>query len=279
MPKSDFVAVTMTGELCDCFESKRQGVEAILDAVRLAADTTPILVWTTTGSFKDSKDARVDYLRTAAANWLALATFAGRFVPSETGLLIDLGSTTTDIVPLINGRPVPRGITDPERLRCRELIYTGVRRTPVCALLGGEGAAEFFATTLDVYLLLGEIPPDPNDRRTADGRPATVQAAHARMARMMCADSETCSVETAMKVARELYARQSTLLQDAVAQVSARLPSSPTTAVISGSGEFLARRLVCEAKTISLAEKLGPAISSAACAYAVAMLAREFVDR
>ena len=68
-------------------------------------------------------------------------------------------------------------------------------------------------------------------------------------------------------------------LQNAVAQVSARLPSSPTTAVISGSGEFLARRLVCEAKTISLAEKLGPTVSSAACAYAVAMLAREFVDR
>src|SRR6266851_4711530 len=197
MPKSDVLAVTMTGELCDCFESKRQGVQAILDAVRLAAGTTPILVWTTTGSFKDSEAARADSKKTAAANWLALATFAGRFVPSETGLLIDLGSTTTDIVPLLNGRPVPQGFTDSERLRCRELIYTGVRRTPVCALLGGEGAAELFATTLDVYLLLGEIPPDPNDRRTADGRRATVEAAHARMARMMCEDAETCSVEAA----------------------------------------------------------------------------------
>jgi len=68
MPKSDFVAVTMTGELCDCFESKRRGVEAILDAAKIAVETTPILVWTTTGSFRDKEDARADYLKTAAAN-------------------------------------------------------------------------------------------------------------------------------------------------------------------------------------------------------------------
>jgi len=282
MPKSDLLAVTMTGELCDCFESKRQGVQAILEAAKLAAESTPVLVWTTTGCFKNAEDAQADYMKTAAANWLALATWAGRFVPSGTGLVIDVGSTTTDIVPLLNGRPVPRGLTDPERLHCRELVYAGVRRTPVCALLGGEGAAEFFATTQDVYLLLGEMPPDPNDRRTADGRPATVEAAHARMARMICAEKETCSLEGATGLAREVYTRQLALLQSAVAQVSADLSSPPRTAVISGSGEFLARRLVAGSasdriSTISLAEKLGPGISSVACAYAVAMLAQEFV--
>jgi probable H4MPT-linked C1 transfer pathway protein len=221
-------------------------------------------------------------MKTAAANWLALATWAGRLVPSGTGLLIDVGSTTTDIVPLLNGRPVPRGLTDPNRLRYRELVYTGVRRTPVCALLGGEGAAEFFATTQDVYLLLGERPPDANDRHTADGRPATVEAAHARMARMICADAENCSLEAARNLAREVHDRQLALVQDAVAQVSSHLPIPPRTAVISGSGEFLARRLVVgratdRISTISLTEKLGPAMSSGACAYAVAMLGQEYL--
>jgi probable H4MPT-linked C1 transfer pathway protein len=277
MPQSDFLAVTMTGELCDCFESKRQGVQAILEAVKLAAGLTPILVWTTTGCFTNAEDAQANYLKTAAANWLALATWSGRLVPSGTGLVIDVGSTTTDIVPLLNGRPVPRGLTDSDRLRYRELIYTGVRRTPVCALLGGEGAAEFFASTQDVYLLLGEMPPDPNDRRTADGRPATVEAAHVRIARMICADKETCLVEDAMKLARGVYHRQLALMKDAVVQVSVHLPRPPETLVISGSGEFLARRLVGGVKTISLAEKLGPAMSSAACAYAVAMLAQEYL--
>ena len=74
MPKSGLVAVTMTAELCDCFETKRQGVQAILDAVKIAAGTTPILVWTTTGCFTNAEDAQANYLKTAAANWLALAT-------------------------------------------------------------------------------------------------------------------------------------------------------------------------------------------------------------
>jgi len=275
MPKSDLLAVTMTGELCDCFESKRQGVQAILDAVKLTATHIPIRVWTTSGSFKNLEEAKADFLKTAAANWLALASYAGRLAPHGRALLIDIGSTTTDIVPLLDGRPIPRGQTDPERLASRELVYTGVQRTPVCALLGGEGAAELFATTRDVYLLLGNLQPDANDRHTADGRPATKEAAHARLARMICADSETCLPQVTMNLAQEVFHRQRTLLRSAIAHVSAQLPSPPRTIVISGSGEFLARQLMTGVEIISLAEKLGPVVSSAACAYTVATLAQE----
>ena len=42
-----------------------------------------------------------------AVNWLALATFAGRFLPTGPGLLLDIGSTTSDLVPLQDGRPRP----------------------------------------------------------------------------------------------------------------------------------------------------------------------------
>ena len=279
MPKSDLLAVTMTGELCDCFDSKRQGVRAILDAVKLAATHSPIQVWTTSGSFKNLEEAQADFLKTAAANWLVLASYAGRLAPHGRALLIDIGSTTTDIVPLLDGRPIPRGQTDPERLACRELVYTGVRRTPVCALLGGEGAAELFATTGDVYLLLGGLPPDANDRHTADGRPATIEAAHARLARMICADSETCSLQVTQKLAQEVFHRQRALLRSAVTHISAQLPSPPRMIVISGSGEFLARQLVTNVEIISLAERLNPDLSSAACAYAVAVLAQEMLSR
>ena len=111
MPRSDLLAVTMTGELCDCFESKRQGVQAILDAVKLTATHIPIQVWTTSGSFKNLDEAKADFLKTAAANWLALASYAGRLAPKGSALLIDIGSTTTDIIPLHDGRPIPRGAT------------------------------------------------------------------------------------------------------------------------------------------------------------------------
>ncbi len=172
MPPHDVLAVTMTGELCDCFTCKREGVETILDSVQDVAGRTPVRVWTTHGQFFPLKDARQEPLRVAAANWLAAASFAGHYAMEGAALFLDTGSTTTDIIELWNGKPVPSAWTDVDRLKWDELVYTGVRRTPVCALLGPKVAAEFFATTLDVYLVLGLIPEDEEDCNTADNRPA-----------------------------------------------------------------------------------------------------------
>jgi probable H4MPT-linked C1 transfer pathway protein len=273
------LAVTMTGELCDCFESKRQGVNAILDAVTAAAGPTPVKVWRSDGRFVDVPAARATPLAVAAANWLALAVYAGRHAPAGPALLLDIGSTTTDIVPLQGGKPVPLGRTDPERLDSHELAYTGVRRTPLCALLGMGGAAELFATTLDVFLVLGDIAEDSTDTATADGRPATRAAAHARLARMLCADLETSTEEERRKLAEHVLLRQVYALTFAVEHVARRLPGPPQTVVIAGSGEFLAELVLREQKgfppcrAVSLARTLGPEVSRAACAYAVAVLA------
>ncbi len=282
LPDHDLLAVTMTGELCDCFESKRQGVQAILDAVEAVAERKPVRAWLADGRFTDLATARAALLEVAAANWLALATFAGRFVPSGPALLIDIGSTTTDIIPLDNGKPIPRGRCDPERLRCRELVYTGVRRTPVCAVLGIDGAAELFATMLDVYVLLGDLPEDAADHGTADGRLATKIAAHSRLARMLCGDGETCPAADTRQLAVEVRGRQVRCLRQALDQVAATLPGPPTAMVLAGAGEFLGRDVLklqpgLAVQQVSLAEELGPVISEAACAYAVAILAAEQV--
>src|SRR5258708_5796059 len=63
------LAVTMTGELGDCFESKRDGVAAILDAVEEAAGGLPLRVFTVEGRFLDAASARRSPLQVAAANW------------------------------------------------------------------------------------------------------------------------------------------------------------------------------------------------------------------
>ena len=286
LPVHDELAVTMTGELCDCFETKRQGVTAILDAVTAVAAGKPVWVWRNDGRLVDSAAARVEPLPVAAANWLALATFAVRFAPSGPALVVDVGSTTTDITPLLEGVPMPQGRTDTERLRRQELLYTGVRRTPVCALLGPAGAAEFFATMLDVYLVLGKLPEDANDRQTADGRPATVAAAHARLARMFCADLESSTETERRSLAMRVGNRQVTLIRQALERVSENLPRPIDRLIVAGSGEFAARaaldllpeygsRLSSVAEVISLGDRLGPALSEAACAHAVAVLASE----
>src|SRR5262245_10659567 len=153
MPASDALAVTMTGELCDCFASKREGVNAILDAVEGRAKS--VRVWTNEGAFVDVPTARHEALKVASANWLALATFAGRLVPQGPAILLDMGTTTTDIVPLVNGRPAPFGWTDTDRLYSRELVYRGWRRTPLAVVGDPALAAELFATMHDVCVVLG----------------------------------------------------------------------------------------------------------------------------
>jgi probable H4MPT-linked C1 transfer pathway protein len=283
LPPYDRLAVTMTGELCDCFESKRQGVGIILAAVETLAEPDAIRIWCTEGHCLDLEGARTAPLSVAAANWLALATFVGRFAPAGPAILLDIGSTTADIVPLCDGQPIPRGRSDPERLRSRELVYTGVSRTPVCALLGAAGAAEYFATTKDVYVLLGDVPENYIDRDTADGRPATRAAAHARLAHMLCADRETCSERITQRLALRIRNRQLRLLRRAVRRVSASLPGLPASLITAGSGEFLARQLLRKwpdltGNRIALADRLGPMISQAACAYALAVLAAESCD-
>ena len=140
LPAFDLIALTMTGELCDCFETKRQGVHHILDAVAAVAEDLSVRVWQTDGALVELAAARQQPLLAAAANWLALATFAGRFAPDRGGLVVDIGSTTTDIIPLWEGRPVPRGRTD--AIGCGpELLYCGVRRTPF--VLARRRHAEF----------------------------------------------------------------------------------------------------------------------------------------
>jgi probable H4MPT-linked C1 transfer pathway protein len=279
MAPADSLAVTMTGELCDCFESKRQGVLTILDAVTETAGNTPVRVWRNDGRFVDLATARQTALQIAAANWLALASFAGRYAPEGPALLLDIGSTTTDIIPLLDGRPVPKGRTDPERLRSSELVYTGVRRTPLCAVLGTYGAAEVFATTLDAYLILEWVPENSADHQTADGRPATKAAAQGRLARMLCADLETSTLDERRRMAERVLLRQVMAITFAIKTVAERLAEPPKTVLLSGEGEFLARVALREQKAfppcraVLLSQALGPAISQAACAYAVAMLA------
>jgi hypothetical protein len=288
-PKSDIIAVTMTAELADCYRTKREGVDAILAAVEDAAGKTPLRVWQTSGRFVSTDEARAAPLLTAAANWHALATFVGSFAPAGGALLIDIGSTTCDLIPLEDGFPVTVGRTDSERLQSSELVYTGVRRTPVCAIVrtlpfrGVECpvAAELFATSLDAYLTTGDVPEDPNDVETADGRPATIACARDRLARCLCCDAEEFSREDAETAARALGEAQQRQLLAALERVLRARHRLPSQIFFSGTGGFLGRRVVqaCPdlrgATVTDLRESFGPEVTEAACAFAIAQLAVE----
>lgn len=288
-PASELVAVTMTAELADCFRTKSDGIDHVLRSVQQAVGTRPIRVWQTSGEFVSPDEARDEPRLTAAANWHAQATFVGRLAPNGSAMLIDIGSTTSDIIPLFEGVPLPTGRTDLERMQSSELVYCGVRRTPLCALVERVPfrestcavAAELFATTLDVYLTLGLIAEDSLDIMTANGKSATVEHAADRLARSLCCDLTEVMPEDLRRVAEYIAAEQLRRLTLAVDHVLSRLPSACETVLVSGSGEFLAQRVALNSsqlngvKVISLPKLFGPAVADAACAFAVAKLAAE----
>jgi probable H4MPT-linked C1 transfer pathway protein len=287
-PSFDRIALTMTGELCDCFESKRKGILHILDAVEAVAGGAPVSVWTNAGTFVTLAEARSKPLPAASANWLALATVAGRLAPPGPALLIDVGTTTTDVIPLLDGRPVPKGRTDAERFASRELVYVGWRRTPLCALMGvSTTAAELYATTLDAYLLLRVVDEKPDDLDTADGRPATRAAANRRLSRMLGGDLETTTQRECDELACEINFKVAGQISLAAEQVCKRLAGPLQAVIASGSGECLVRGVrqfslfpptAKDCQLISLTKELGDAGSTAACAYAVAVLCQEMAS-
>ncbi len=191
------MALTMTAELADCFATKRAGVAFVIDAFRATFPASALWVYGVDGRFRSAEDARQQPRQVAAANWMASATLVARTCPDA--LLVDVGSTTTDIIPIVAGRVVARGRTDSSRLRTGELVYTGSLRTPVCAIVRSvpvagrryRVAAELFAVAADAHLWLGRIQKADYTCETPDGRGCSREEAGARLARMICADRET----------------------------------------------------------------------------------------
>ena len=286
-PNCDHLAVTMTGELADCFETKAAGVTFILDALHRAADGRHTRVYLSDGSLVTPQVAKSRPASVAAANWHVLARFATRFTNRQPSLLIDVGSTTCDVVPLLDGEPATNHRSDTARLLHGELLYAGVERTPVCALVAelpyrGHAcpvAREFFATTRDVYTLLGRLPEQPMNHATADGRATTKVASRARLARMICADSEDFNHRDAVVAAEAVANALTQAILNSVQQVTTEYAFEPALVMLSGHGAFAAKAALDGAgrpwKQLNLVGVIGAAASRCAPAHALAVIARE----
>lgn len=267
------VAVVITGELADCFQDKEDGLSYIIDAVNNAFKNVYFL--DNNGVFLQEKRRSI-----AAANWMASALAVGKeFVDC---IFLDTGSTTTDIIPIKNGKPLARK-TDFERLKHGELVYSGVLRTNLAAVLksvnmGGERSrisSELFAITADAYLLLGLIQQENYTCDTPDGAGKRIFDAKRRLARVVCADLDEIREDDILSIAKQAMEAQVNDIKEALFQVSQK--HGIKSIVICGLGEFLARRAAqeCGFDMISLSEKYGVEISKVFPAYAVAQLLRD----
>jgi (4-(4-[2-(gamma-L-glutamylamino)ethyl]phenoxymethyl)furan-2-yl)methanamine synthase len=283
------IVATMTGEIADCFADRRAGVTHIVRAVAAAAEACgcdPPGIYRVDGRIVAPDDAVADPLGVAASNWHAVARLAASLVPEARALLVDIGSTTTDIVPLVGGRPAPLAADDAGRMATGELVYTGVERTPVPAIVRGlphrgirrPVASERFAESRDAWLVLGGLAEDPASRDTADGGPFTPEGSRIRLARAMLLEPGLFTAADAERAARWIAAAQARQVARAVDRVARRCGGRPEAVVYSGHGERLARMafdcLGWSVAVVSLPAVVGAAVSRSAPAHALAAIVR-----
>ena len=240
-------AVTMTGEMVDLFPTRDAGVRALVTEMRRRFETDDLLFFGGGSRLYSAEEALAVPERIASANWLASALVVARLRPDA--LLVDVGSTTSDLVVIRAGEVRPHGRDDATRLVTGELVYSGVVRTPVMAMaesvpFAGEPVvplmAEWFAAAADVYRLTGQLPQGADQHPTADGGDRSVAASARRLARMIGRDADSAAPGRWRELAEWLAARQAQRLRSAAERVLAREPLPPEAPLVAaGVGRFL----------------------------------------
>ena len=275
----DLHAVTMTAELSQAFRTKREGVGAILDALETAFSGAALHIYSISGSFLTPGEARELPLSVAAANWAATAALVARSIPSC--VLLDIGTTSADLIPIVEGRVVAQGRTDPERLISGELVYTGAVRTPaeavaqevplwgVTAAVGADG----FALIGDAHLWLGRLLPQDYTCPTPDGVPPNRHSAAGRLARVVCGDREMLDDKAVDDIAGALAQAQIHTIVRALERILQRWPMIRS-AVVTGLGDFIAVEAARASglEVIRLSDQLGDAARTAPAAAAAWLL-------
>jgi len=213
-----YIAITITCELSDAFQTKKEGIDKTIDALSQIFHCKKLFFMSTDDVFISEKEARKNYIKVAAANWVSTALFLGKIVPNC--ILIDSGSTTIDIIPIKDGKPISNGKTDVDRLMYHELIYTGGLRATIPSITHSvpyknkliQISFEKFALVSDVHFILNNITESQYINDTADNRTTSLENCYSRLARIICADKTMLTIEELNKIAEYIYEKQLSLI-------------------------------------------------------------------
>ncbi|MCJ7721337.1 H4MPT-linked C1 transfer pathway protein [Candidatus Bathyarchaeota archaeon] len=265
----DGVGVTITAELSDAYMTKKEGIHHVLDCVCQVFGETPLFVLDVDANLLSVEEAHDEPLRVASANWAATGWITKQM--NKNCIVVDVGSTTTSIIPIVNGKIAAEGRTDLEKLQNRELVYSGSLRTNIATIVNcipvrgtiTRVSSELFSQSGDVHLLLGNIAEEEYTAETCDGRGKTRREAASRLARVVCADTDMLTEQDILDIAKFVYDRQVEQIACGLKHVSERIKPEPKkkTAVVTGLGRnFLARKAAEKAgfeNIIDMRELLG----------------------
>jgi probable H4MPT-linked C1 transfer pathway protein len=244
-------AITMTGEMVDLFANRDDGVRQIINTLTKLLPGSALFFFAGLDGFIEATklDSR-HYQSCASANWLASAMLVAAKI--GTALFVDIGSTTTDILLLQDGKPITEAYSDYLRLQSQELVYTGIVRTAVMAVAqtavdkGQEIGimAEYFATMADVYRVTGELDEAHDKTETADGAEKTLTASSRRLMRMIACDFNPSETSRWRSFAENIRYQQIRKIQAACEYRLTVLDKARSLPLVgAGIGRFLAKEI------------------------------------
>jgi probable H4MPT-linked C1 transfer pathway protein len=246
--------VTMTGELADCFSSRQQGVEAIIQTMQQLLSPQPLSIYASQFGFLSPAHIQTTHtMAIASVNWQASAELVARYC--ENGLFVDIGSTTTDLLLIEQHQLQAQGLTDYQRLVSGELLYTGVIRTSVMAIAqqaifkqqAMNLMAEHFATMADVYRLTEDLSAAHDQAETADGAEKTAIASARRLSRLTGYEFNLDDWSLWLEFAQFLKNQQKQKIWLACKKQLARQHTPAQTCLVgAGVGRFLLQEIAAE---------------------------------
>ncbi len=249
--KSCSHVITMTGELVDLFENRDQGVAKIIQVMQDSITGSELKVYAgLEGFLAPGQINRSHYKAIASANWLASASLTADKI--KTGLFIDIGSTTTDILVLADHKVQAIGLTDYQRMISAELVYTGIIRTAVMAVaqsayFKGQNMglmAEYFATMADVFRLTGELNEAHDQTDTADGAEKNIPASAKRLSRMTGYEYSENDLPLWRQFAQNIKSQQKDKIKQACEKhLSRNYLSNGDLFIGAGVGRFLVKQI------------------------------------
>ena len=229
-------------------------------------------------------------VRFAATKFWGSAYLASKLITR--GLSIDTGTTSTDIIPIVDGAPDPEAVRDPDRynldrLKTRRFSWYGMTATPLDYLAHeAEAAGEIWplyprvAKTEVLTALLDLAPRDLTTAHAYDGKFPSVEVARFQLAQACGLDVSLIGDATLEAIARDLYRRMVERLAANVRQVAAHAGLGPLDqlqgAVMGLGRSSAARDALLQAglrpeRLVDVEEVLGADLSSVSTAYGAAL--------
>ncbi len=181
--KNTLSGITMTAELCDIFKNRVDGFRKIYNYCKKLKNN--YFFYTKSKKIFEKKN----YSAIVSMNWHSI----GRLLEKKykNAIIVDFGSTTTDIICIKNYVIQNKNFDDFSRINSSELVYTGLTRTPIFAInskvkINGKNfeiIPEFFSDMSDVYRINSILKKEFDIDETADGKKRSKFLSYSRLSR------------------------------------------------------------------------------------------------